>query len=74
MRSYLDDSKPSEAADAQDAAQSATQDVDAATSAARTSYVSMGGKASDIESMQNKVQSTVSALDTLMGSSSGDNE
>jgi hypothetical protein len=75
MRNYLDESKPSEAVDAEDEATSASSDVEAATAAARSSYESMGGKASDIETMQSKVQTTITALDTLMGgSSSGDSQ
>jgi hypothetical protein len=69
MRGYLDDNKPSETAEAQDEAQQATADVEAATDAAQTSYVAMGGKASDLETMQSKVKSTVAALDSLMGGS-----
>lgn len=69
MRDYIDNEKPSEAVEAQDDAAEATSDVEAATEAARAAYIKMGGKASDLETMQSKVNSTVSALDSLLAGS-----
>lgn len=73
---YLDSQKPSDGAAAIDEAGEARDRVDAATSAAQSAYVDMGGKASDLETMQQKVKETVAAMDTLLQASnnSGSND
>lgn len=67
-RSYLDDQKPSEMAEAQDDSQTALAYVQQATEAAQTSYVSMGGKSSDLETMQDQAQGIIKSFDSIVGS------
>jgi hypothetical protein len=69
LRAYLDDNRPSEVADATGDVQEAASDIAKATYEAKTSYVKMGGKASDLESFQSKVATAQTALHTLMAHS-----
>lgn len=66
-KSFLDDGKPSEMADAQDDAAAAREYVDEATHAAREVYIGMGGKGSDLEAMDSQAKGVLAAFDALMG-------
>ncbi|HKU82225.1 MAG TPA: hypothetical protein VJP76_08655 [Candidatus Tumulicola sp.] len=62
LRGFVYDQRPSEASDATDDIQEAASDINDATQDARESYVKMGGKSSDLESLQSKEQSALIAL------------
>jgi hypothetical protein len=67
-RAWLDDGKPSEIADAQDTAERAKDEIDSATHDARVSYQEMGGRAGDLESMEDSIISLRSSFDTILQS------
>lgn len=74
MRDYMDSNKPSDAAAALDANDQAKSELEAATHAARVSYESMGGAASDLDDVQTAQQSVDSAVKALAGASGGDSQ
>jgi hypothetical protein len=57
---------------AQSERQRAILDVLAATAAARRSYARLGGRSSDLESLQSATQRSLSSLDSMMGHGSDD--
>ena len=63
--SLLNTGRPGDAADTEDKAQSARDSVDQATDIARQSYVQMGGRSSDLESLPDMAHSAKAALDSL---------
>ncbi|MGB8964989.1 MAG: hypothetical protein WCB99_05055 [Candidatus Cybelea sp.] len=74
LRHYLDHGKPSDLAAAQNDQARAAFDLMAATSSAQKSYKSLGGKPSDLETLQSKTQSAIAGFDSMMGASTDDDQ
>ncbi len=74
LRNYLDHGKAYDLAAAQNNQAQAAFDLMAATSSARKSYKGMGGKPSDLETLQSKAQSAIAGFDSMMGASTDDDQ
>jgi hypothetical protein len=74
LRSYLDHGKASELTAAQNSQAQAAFDLVVATSSARKSYKSMGGKPSDLETLQSGTRSAIATFDSMMGAGTDDDQ
>jgi hypothetical protein len=65
LRSYMDEQRPSEAADVQDKIASSTASLQSGVTKARSHYVDLGGKSDDLPDGEEMMNATLAMLRTL---------